>query len=192
MSRSISRRAAASLVAWLVGTAVATGVGLLTIRLLGDGLTANTVQPLSTDAVRDALAETASPSGRGTPPASARTPGTTAAGTNTPGTTTPDRPPATTRRPATTTPRSTQDVLSSAGGTVVARCTGSTVSLISSSPEQGFEVHDVQAGPASVAEVEFRSDSLRVEMTVTCAGGTPRATSDERSDSGGKGGRGKG
>jgi hypothetical protein len=191
MSRSISRRAAASLVAWLVGTAVATGVGLLTIRLLGEGLTANTVQPLSTDAVRDALAETASPSGRGTP-ASARTPGSTAAGTNTPGTPTPDRPPATTRRPVTTTPRSTQDVLSSVGGTVVARCTGSTVSLISSSPEQGFEVHDVRAGPASVAEVEFRSDSLRVEMTITCAGGTPRATNDERSESGGKGGRGKG
>lgn len=186
MSRSISRRAVASLVAWLVGTAVATGVGLLTIRLLGDGLTTNTVQPLSTEAVRDALAETASPSGRGTPSSSARAPGTTASGTNTPGTTTPDRP------PATTAPRSTQDVLSSAGGTVVARCTGSTVSLISSSPAQGFEVHDVKAGPASVAEVEFRSDSLRVEMTITCAGGTPKATNDERSESDGKGGRGKG
>jgi hypothetical protein len=68
-------------------------------------------------------------------------------------------------------------VLSSSGGSVVARCTGAagsaSVYLLSWSPAQGFAVHEVVRGPGQEAEISFDSSSESVAVTVSCSAGGP-------------------
>lgn len=133
---------------WLLAAAAAAAVGLLAVSLLGSGITAERVQPLSQQQAASALAH-AGPTG--TPRAGP--------------TTTP-----------TTTVRSVTRPLHSPGGSVIARCTGSTVYLLSWTPGQGFESDDEIQGPARTAYVKFESDHLDVYLTITCRNGTPVAT----------------
>ena len=70
---------------------------------------------------------------------------------------------------------SIQRTLSSTGGTMVARCTGSSAYLVSWSPAQGYRVVHVERGPAVGVEVVFRNaaDRTRVEAEIRCVAGTP-------------------
>jgi hypothetical protein len=45
---------------------------------------------------------------------------------------------------------------------------------------QPYKVEDTRPGPADVAGVTFRHGNTLVEMSVTCSGGTPSATTTTR------------
>jgi serine/threonine-protein kinase len=64
--------------------------------------------------------------------------------------------------------------LSSAGGSVIARCVeGNRARLTSWTPNDPYEVERVNAGPALTAAIVFRDGRDRIRMTVTCVGGVP-------------------
>ncbi len=160
------------MLAWIVGAVAAVGVGMLALSLIGDGLTTRTVQPLTPDVVaREASAAPVDP---------APAPGTPS---GTPGD---DDPPASAPPPpsgSASGQRSGADkLLWSAGGSVIARCTGAQVYLVSWSPEPGYRAHDVVRGPAAQASVRFDGDDVRVSVSVRCASGTPVATVTRRGD----------
>ncbi|TMR09909.1 hypothetical protein ETD86_41640 [Nonomuraea turkmeniaca] len=65
-------------------------------------------------------------------------------------------------------------LIRSAGGTVIASCSGEQVVLRSWSPAQGYSVDGVEPGPAPEATVEFEPDEGEdVELKIVCAGGSP-------------------
>jgi hypothetical protein len=92
--------------------------------------------------------------------------------------------PTTTPEP-TATPEPTESggrpsVITSAGGTVVARCAGDDlVELLSWSPAQGFSVDNAEHGPAREVEVEFESEDDDVEMKIRCVDGVPVDVHDD-------------
>ena len=172
------RRILFGVAAWLLGAATATAGSLLAISLLGQGITGNSDQLLTQDAVTRALASetaeappsatardtggpTASPSVRTAPAASATDVPAPGQGAGT----------------ATTSPSGDGTVLTSAGGEVMASCQAAGAYLISWSPLQGYEVSGVNRGPAATARVTFESTTQQVTMVVSCSAGVPSATS---------------
>jgi len=180
--------------AWLLGAATATAGSLLAISLLGQGITGNSGQLLTQDAVNNALASEAteasppdSPAATATgkpamatPTASPSATPATASAAPTAHATPPDQGPGT----ASASPPAAGDgtVLTSPGGEVVASCQAAGAYLISWSPLQGYEVDGVARGPAATARVTFASNVSRVTMVVSCSGGVPSATSTRSGD----------
>ena len=77
---------------------------------------------------------------------------------------------------ATVTPPPEPTVITSAGGTAVARCTvDDRVEVLSWSPAQGFRVDNAEHGPARDVEIEFESGEQEVEIKVRCVDGEPHA-----------------
>ena len=68
------------------------------------------------------------------------------------------------------------EVIATAGGTVLARCTGGVPEVVSATPAQGFRVQteDDDGGP----RVRFRDGGTRVEVNLRCADGRPVAEID--------------
>ncbi|SEF67290.1 serine/threonine protein kinase [Nonomuraea solani] len=65
-------------------------------------------------------------------------------------------------------------LIRSAGGTVIAACTGDQVTLRSWSPAQDYSVDGVEPGPALEAKVEFEPpEGEEIELTIACSGGRP-------------------
>ncbi len=171
------RRILFGVAAWLLGAATATAGSLLAISLLGQGITGNSGQLLTQDAVTRALASEAAeapPSAAardtGSPTAPARTAPAASAGAS--GTDVPA-----TDTTTTGSPPGDGTVLTSAGGEVVASCQAAGAYLISWSPLQGYAADDVNRGPAAAARVTFESTTQRVTMVVSCSAGVPSATS---------------
>jgi hypothetical protein len=184
--------------AWLLGAATATAGSLLAISLLGQGITGNSGQLLTQDAVNKALASEATEASPPDSPAAAAT-GKSAMPTATPAgspsaapatasaaPTAPATPPGQGPATATATPPAAGDgaVLTSSGGEVVASCQAAGAYLISWSPLQGYEVDSVARGPAATARVTFDSNASRVTVTmvVSCTAGVPSATSTRGPD----------
>jgi hypothetical protein len=168
------RRLVASVLAWIVGAVAAVGVGILALSLIGEGFTARTVQPLTPDVV--AREASAAPVDSAPAPA---TPSSTPGDDDPPGRATP--------LASASSQRSTADkLLWSAGGSVIARCTGTQVYLVSWSPEPGYRARDVARGPAPEGSVQFDGDDtageIEVWVSVRCVRGTPVATVTQRID----------
>lgn len=187
---SVHRRILFGVAAWLLGAATATAGSLLAISLLGQGITGNSSQLLTQDAVNRALASEAAeaspsvsptmrPPAKGKPTASRTSAGPSAASTSVASTSAPPSSPAPTADTAPTPAGGT--VLTSSGGEVLADCQAASAYLISWSPLQGYEVTSVTRGPAATARVTFGSDANRVTMVVSCSAGVPSATSYTRS-----------
>jgi hypothetical protein len=71
-------------------------------------------------------------------------------------------------------------VITSAGGTVVARCTADgLVELLSWSPAQGFRVDNAERGPAREVKVEFESGDDDIEVKIRCVDGVPMDGEDD-------------
>jgi hypothetical protein len=70
-------------------------------------------------------------------------------------------------------PATVTRVLTSSGGSVVVRCTGATVYLVSWSPAQGYRVNDVHRGPGEEAEIDFESDRSSVSVGYHCTSSGP-------------------
>jgi serine/threonine-protein kinase len=83
--------------------------------------------------------------------------------------------PPTTANTAPSPPASRTRTLSSAAGSVEARCTGSEALLTSWTPEDPYTVEKVNAGPSVAPSIVFARAGSRVRMTVTCVAGEPTA-----------------
>jgi len=163
VSRSRTRLAA-GVAAWLAALCAALAVGLSAVGAIGSGLLGPGPEPLTPAEVdsRLAAADTADAAG---PAASS---GPVAAGT---GASAPDDVPAT--GPA-AGPAGEPTVLATAGGTVLARCTGGRPEVVSATPAQGFRVQteDDDSGP----RVRFRAGGTRIEVRLTCVNDLPTAS----------------
>lgn len=70
-------------------------------------------------------------------------------------------------------------VLTSAGGSVLARCVDGQVSLDWWTPQQGYRTDDVDRGPGHEARVKFESAAREVELRISCRGGAPVLSTHE-------------
>lgn len=133
---------------WVVATAAAVTVGIFATSTIGHGITGGSVEPLGEDKVAAALAQVS------------------------------DRP--SSGPSATTTPSShgvghTTKVLRSPGGSVVARCTGDSVRLLSWTPAQGFTADDDVHREGTTARVKFESDDEEYLVNIACRNGVPES-----------------
>jgi hypothetical protein len=133
--------------AWAATAAVATGVGVAAISVLGAGITDHGVRPLTSAQVERALASPATatpvPGTAGSTPAGAIT-----RGLSTPG-----------------------------GSVLARCDPAGDAYLISWTPAQGYAADDAHRGPAAQAWVEFEADhDNTVTVQVTCRSGVPTAT----------------
>ncbi|WP_169946012.1 septum formation initiator [Microbispora sp. H11081] len=142
---------------WLLAAALATGAGVAVLGLFGRPLTGPAERPMTAEEIRVALA-------RDTPAAPSAGPG--AVPERSPGQATPDATPD-------ATPVTGRKLITTAAGSVIARCDGGLARLQSWTPGQGYEVDDVDPGPDDDAMVRFESDETKVEIEVRCAGGVP-------------------
>lgn len=144
MHPSARARTAVAALAWLLAVVGATAIGLLAVGAIGDGIVGPGQQPLSPEQVAAQLTATPVPA------------------------------PALSPSPAATTAPEAAEVLGSSGGTVVARCSGGVVQVVSASPAQGFQVH-AESGE-DPGRVRFESGRARVELRIACQDGQPVAT----------------
>jgi hypothetical protein len=80
--------------------------------------------------------------------------------------------------------------LTTRGGLVVGSCSRALVT-VSAAPTVGWEVEDLDGGPAEEARVRFErtgDGDGRVEVRARCAGGLPRLSVEDRTDNSGPGG----
>jgi len=173
----VSARFLAGVGAWLLGAAAATGVSLLAVSALGQGLAPAPSQQLTVAAVNHALAVEAA---EATGPAALMRPVKSSATPLAPrpkkGSPPPSATPATPTTPAAPAPQPATTVLASVGGTLVAGCQPAGAYLVSWSPAQGYEVSWVSRGPAANAKVVFEGLRNLVTMVVSCRGGVPAAS----------------
>jgi hypothetical protein len=159
-----ARRLSASIAAWVVGAVASIAVGTLALSLIDSGpaINADTPQPQMEPQAGTVVSNdpTPSPSGSQTPSAGPH-------------------------HSSTAAPKVVQRQFTTAGGTVIAKCTGPTVYLLSWSPAQSYRVGNVERGPAAEVEVSFISATRVVEIHIQCVSGIPRT---ETSWGGGGGG----
>jgi hypothetical protein len=167
-----------------VGFVVLVGLGIVSV-VLGSYLIrvgplfagADAALPEATGSSRVAIGPAASDGVTPTPASSQST--QTAGPTNSAG----DMGPSTTAGTAPTTsppgtPTSTRassepHSFSSAGGTILAFCSGSAANLVHWQPAADYRVKSVDPGPGSQAAVTFKSASAEITMIVTCVSGEP-------------------
>jgi hypothetical protein len=147
------RRTFASVAAWTVGATASVAVGLLALSLIDSGLTTRSAQPSTPDVLAEA-----------SPTRSASADGSAGMGT----------PSAVAKSASSTSGQGAERVLSSPGGTVVARCSGAGSYLVSWSPAQGYKVDDVRRGPLPETKVVFQTLTVAVDLRVTCVSGVPQ------------------
>ncbi len=155
----MSRRTLLAAAGWLAAAVVATLVGLGALRLVGESIAGTPGGVLSQEqvgrdlsAIPESAPATASVAPTPTPSASA----------------------------SSSSPPGAQKVARAQGGSVVAECRGGLASLVSWAPAPGFGEHEVDAGPATEAEVDFRGPAGRSKIKVRCdSGGQPVAEIDE-------------
>ena len=156
----MGRRPVLAVAGWLGAAALAIGAGLAATDVIGNGLGSSQSPVQSEDAVARALAEAAA-----TPPSAATSPAT------------PSGSPATAAPSASAGPDPVRKTFRTSGGTIIARCVGARVQVLSMSPAQGYAVHDgIDRQPQDSAEVEFRSrgdNDDRVEADLRCSAGAP-------------------
>jgi hypothetical protein len=164
------RRSLASAAAWTVGAAASVTVGIFALSLVDPGSAAGPAQPLAPDALTQA---SAGASVAESPSASSPAPTSRSA-----------RPSATSPPLTGPTPTSPtvggglQRLLSSPGGTVIARCSAAGAYLVSWSPAQGYHVGTFRRGPAATAEVIFVGATKQIRLQVHCAAGVPTLDDD--------------
>jgi hypothetical protein len=155
---------------WLAGAVVATGVGVLAVRLVATQVGDPAVAPLSAGEAEAAQSTV--------PPSSVPGPSPGVASTAAPGAS----PAAGTTGPPPSSPAAAANVRAfpSAGGTVGMSCSGQVARLLYATPADGYTL-DEQSATGDAVEVRFESDSSRVRLELTCRNGAP-ALLGERTD----------
>ena len=140
---STRTRLAAGVAAWAAAVGAALVVGLTAVGAVGAGLLGPGPQPL-TPAEVDARLASAEPAA-----------------------------PAPTAVVTPVEPGGAPEVIATAGGTVLARCTGGRPEVVSATPAQGFRVQTEEEDGGQ--RVRFRAGDTRIEVNLTCADGRPVA-----------------
>ncbi|MEU8248500.1 hypothetical protein [Nonomuraea sp. NPDC048916] len=160
--------------AWVVTAIAATGAAVAVLGLLGSALTGSSGRVLSQGEIRAALSSVtprpATPSA-----APSTTPSVTSSVTSsvTPSDTS-SASPSVTSPETSSPPAPREELIRTAGGTVIASCEGDEVTLRSWSPAQGYSVDGVEPGPRHEAKVEFEPDEgEEVEVRIGCSAGRP-------------------
>jgi hypothetical protein len=151
--RTAIRAVLAAALAWCVGAAAAVTLGVVGVSLIGATLT-----------------DTAAPSQSPTAEQSARPDGTISSPT---ALASPSSPAS--AQPSTPT-SDKERLISSPGGTVLARCSAAGASLGSVTPAPGYRATRVSGGSAPEATVTFQSGQGQVEVVLRCLAGVPHAT----------------
>lgn len=160
-AQSAYGRTAAGVVAWVLGTGCAVGVGALALSLIGSGLGERSRPPLAAQvgpASSAGSAATKTPSAGASASPSTRRSNTAAQASASPSASPVQR-------------DFTFDV-----GWVTAACDGDMAYLVSWSPAQGYRVDEVRRGPAPSVKVEFESFTVEAAVWVRCVDGIPRAS----------------
>jgi hypothetical protein len=169
----VGRRPLLVIAGWLGAAALALSVGLAATSVIGDELTPSAGDPISpAEADRQLAAAPAAavPSSPTALPSSAL-PSEALPSEALPSEALPSGAPS-----ASGDGVGVRKTVTTAGGTVIARCTGARVEILSMSPAQGYAVHERESGLDDSAEGEFRSTAdnhVRVKVDVRCAAGTP-------------------
>ena len=129
------------LAAWAVGAATAVGVGLVSLTLIGGGVTTEGPFQDVTQAGWP-VATQASPADQTVTPPSTTTPGPP-----------PDR------------------TISTKAGSVVAQCRGDLAYLVGWSPAPGYKASGIKRGPAATAKLEFEGHERKLRVSVVCTDG---------------------
>lgn len=165
--RSPRHRTFVAVAGWLGAAALATGVTLAAVSSIGTGIFGSSAGPLDRAEIDRALAAQSTP----TAPNPTESPESSPTGTAEPSPT-----PAPTPDAGTTTPAAEPTVITTEGGTAVARCVEGLVELLSWSPAQGYRVDNADRGPDQTVEVEFESSDHEVEVEIHCEDGVPTSS----------------
>lgn len=136
--------------AWVAALGAATVVGMTAVNAIGSGIVGAGQEPLSQSEVDARLSAF---------PATTRT-------------SDPPPTPSSTPAPTTTTPAVEPTVVNSRGGSVIARCDGDQVRIVSTTPAQGFQSR-AESGHDHPS-IRFTSGRARVEVRLRCVDGVPR------------------
>ncbi|GAA1274285.1 hypothetical protein GCM10009677_29340 [Sphaerisporangium rubeum] len=145
---------------WFTAATLTTATTTWAITLLGQGLSEPVVSPMSASQIAQALATAtpATPPGATTPPTTTRTP---------------------TPEPSSSQPGR---AFTTQGGTVVATCTAGRPTLLAWSPAQGYKTDDVNDHSGHEVSVEFESETVKIEIRITCTAGVPSMTTKVERD----------
>lgn len=146
------RRVVLAVAGWLVAAVVAVGAGIAAINVLGQGLAGPSARPMTSLEIERALA-----TAQGASPVPATPTGPAAS---------PSASPSPTPSPTGAKPRGQR--FSSRGGSGIAYCHGGRVELGWWTAAQGFEVEDVDKGPARHAKLKFEADDAEIEVELSC------------------------
>lgn len=149
----------ASVGGWILAAAAAIAIGILAVSAIGSGITGTGTQPLTLGQVKQQLGTQAATPNPTTRSSAAQSP-----------------------NPTGTTTAAARKVIGSMGGSVVARCINGQAELLSWSPAQGYQVDDLRRGPGPSAGIQFESDSLEINIQVSCAAGVPTGHITTRHD----------
>jgi serine/threonine-protein kinase len=169
----VLRHTLASLGAWTVGAGIAVAVGVLALSLIDAGLAAGGSRPVPVDAPV-ALDPSTHPGDSASSADPASPPAGPSPSVSAPSAWAPLASPTASSSPSATPGPPHQ--LSSSGGTVIARCVGTSAYLVSWSPEPEYQVDDTGRGPARIAFVVFVNGLQRVTLAVRCVAGVPQRT----------------
>lgn len=156
-------RTAFAMAGWLVAAAAATVVGLGAVRVIGEGITGTAAATLTQEEIAEELASPVPPTSA--PPTAGPSPSATASTSPAPS------------RPA-------PAILRPGGSTITAHCEGGLVKLDGVTPPFGYRTVEYDDDLTEEAEVRFERGgrghgSGRLEVLITCAGGTPRAVVED-------------
>lgn len=169
------RTAIIAVTGWLAAAAAATVAGVAAVTLIGQGLAGpGSGEALSQDEIARELGARPSPVRTGTPGPGGGTlgPGGGRAGPGPTG----SPPAATPVVPGDSPGAARSKLLSTPGGTVIARCAGGQVTLQSWSPAQGYAVGEIRPGPDHEGRVTFERGEDEIEARVWCRAGIPSVT----------------
>jgi hypothetical protein len=131
---------------WVVAAVAATAVGLVAVSAIGTDIFGAGQDPLSQSEVDDLLASRPS-----------------------------SPPPATTSSTSQPPPPPEEKTTQTEGGTVIARCDGALVRIMSASPAQGFRVDPDDDEVDDHPSVKFQSGEREIEVRLRCVDGAPSA-----------------
>ena len=177
------RRRLVLVAVWLAGATVAVGLSMWAVGLVGGRIGGRDAALVSRHDVEKALV---------TPPTTPGVPPGAEVVTTEPATPRADQPspprapdasassagpPVVPSTTGATAPPSTEEVYSTAGGTVGVRCVGSSISLLYATPAAGWQLHGPAGSGGTEIDVRFEPASdgkgAEVRVRVQCEGGVP-------------------
>ncbi len=179
MSKSLPRfpGGVVAVAGWVAVALLATGVTLAAVTLVGSGIFGDSTRARSQAEVAQALASltTTTPSAAD----AANSAESSAPPTSPPSTTDPSASPVAPETSVSTAIPPVRRLITSAGGNVLAQCTGRDVVVVSWTPAQGYRVDDVDLEARRDVEVRFEGEDTEVRVKIRCADGRPVAEIEE-------------